>query len=60
MTTMYPIRVMHAIECGCCGMLHRASYIGDCREYEERFTHEQLDAIYGQNGWEIVTDTRSA
>ena len=41
-------------ECGCCGMIHRAGYDGDCRNDEERFSLEQLDDRHGPLGWVLA------
>ena len=48
-------------ECGCCGEFHpvilnpvrpRFDFVGpDCRDDENRFTWEQLNAKHGADGW---------
>lgn len=42
------------IECGCCGMLHPVNFGGDCRDDDNRFAADQLDAKYGSHGWEEI------
>jgi hypothetical protein len=41
-------------ECGICGAWHNLAWCGDCREDNERFFPEDMDAKYGWNGWEEV------
>ncbi len=41
-------------ECGICGHCHPAEWNGDCREDANRFTNQQLDDKYGQDGWQEV------
>ena len=50
------------VECGCCGHFHRAEWRGDCRDDAERFTADQLDARFGENGWgyESIEDQMEA
>ncbi len=39
------------VECGCCGAFHNIAYSGDCRNDDERFNIEDLDEMYGEDGW---------
>ncbi len=47
LTTSPPVFV----DCGSCGHYHRTEYAGDCRDDAERFTADDLDERYGENGW---------
>lgn len=42
--------------CGICEHLHPASWDGDCRDDNNRFTYDELDKQYGEQdeGWECV------
>lgn len=42
-------------QCGCCGLLHHRTYMGDCRDDASRFTHDQLDKRWGVDGWREIT-----
>ena len=42
-------------ECGICGCVHRWEFTGDCREDRERFFCDELDAIHGPLGYELVS-----
>ena len=45
------------IEFGSCACLHPAGYHGDCRDDDNRFLADELDAIYGRDGWiEVSAD----
>lgn len=35
------------VECGSCGHFHRIDFFGDCRQDDERFTTDQLEAMPG-------------
>ena len=49
-------RLPRYFQCGCCEQLHRADYLGDCRNDAERFNPEDLDAKHGgSEGWEEIT-----
>lgn len=50
----HPPRLPKFYECGICGHCHPIEWNGDCREDANRFTNQQLDDKYGQNGWEEV------
>ena len=39
-------------ECGICGACHPWEFHGDCRENESRFFPQDLDDLYGVDGWE--------
>jgi hypothetical protein len=39
------------VECGCCGHMHPINFGGDCRDDDNRFTLDQLDELYGEQGW---------
>ncbi len=41
-------------DCGICGAYHPANWDGDCRDDANRFAPDQLDAKYGEDGWEEV------
>ena len=41
-------------ECGCCTQLHNITFTGDCRQDDARFNPEDLDQLYGQDGWEEI------
>lgn len=43
-------------ECGICGHYHRAAWNGDCREDAERFTLDDINNLFGNegSGWEEV------
>ena len=41
-------------ECGICTQMHSAEWNGDCRQDDARFNIEDLDAKYGQDGWEEI------
>lgn len=45
------------VECGCCGHFHSRETPGsiDCRNDAFRFSAEELDAHYGENGWKCLT-----
>ena len=43
--------------CEICGHSHPWNWNGDCRENESRFTDDELDAKYGQDGYELATMT---
>lgn len=38
--------------CGCCDHYHPDDFWGDCRDDERRFTLDQLEELYGADGWE--------
>lgn len=38
-------------DCGICGGLHSDAWNGDCREDGASFTPEQLDEMFGSDGW---------
>jgi len=38
-------------DCGCCGAYHPADYDGDCREDPMRYLGDDLDTLYGPDGW---------
>lgn len=40
--------------CGICECYHPAEWNGDCRDDANRFASVQLDARYGEYGWEEV------
>ena len=44
-------------QCGCCEEYHRVDFFGDCRQDDERFNPDELDAKYGFDGWVEVTQT---
>jgi hypothetical protein len=46
------------VGCGCCGHYHRAAYRGDCRNDEERFTIDQVEDFFGNEGtgWILTED----
>jgi hypothetical protein len=41
-------------ECGICGCYHPANWNRDCRDDENRFNVEELDAMHGAAGWREV------
>jgi hypothetical protein len=41
-------------ECGICGCYHPREWDGDCRENENRFAPDELDARHGPLGWDAV------
>lgn len=47
-------RIAKFYECGICNSYHPAIWDGDCREDENRFSIDQIDALYGPYGWEEV------
>ncbi len=49
----------HFIFCPSCGCYHPATWHGDCRDDNNRLLPDELDAIYGCDGW-IEVDTEHA
>jgi len=45
---------MQFYECGICGHYHPIEWDGDCRDDTNRFSGNQLDDKFGQDGWEEV------
>lgn len=43
-------------DCGICGHYHPVNWDGDCRDDANRFNPDQLDARFGENGWEEVDE----
>jgi hypothetical protein len=39
------------VECGCCCCYHPHAFHGDCRDNDNRFDPDDLDAKYGPQGW---------
>ncbi len=36
-------RALRFYECGCCGHFHLDTWYGDCREDDNRYTHEEME-----------------
>ena len=57
MTTEYMEHVYY--ECEICDDLHPWEWSGDCRDDANRFTHEDLESIYGDDYWHLDIRTMS-
>jgi hypothetical protein len=42
------------VECGCCGYYHAPEFTGDCRDDKNRFSADQIEAMYGDTVWDSV------
>lgn len=51
-TTLYDRPTYYA--CGICEAYHPADWNGDCRDDNNRFWPDQLDARHGEHGWEEI------
>lgn len=51
-----PIMENKFYECGCCGCYHPVNWDGDCRDDENRFAADELDAKFGGSQFWVEVD----